>query len=113
LVTHNIPDKFIPYILKDPKAAVNYARQLNKRIPEAEKIIRQDVPSAYAYADGIIKGRWPEAEDIIKKDNFYNVSYARNVIKNKWPEAEPFIVTDKSVKNFYNKFLKSIGLDPI
>ena len=71
--------------------AYDKAKKAQKRFPELEPDIIQDVNIAYLYAKNVIKGRWYEAEPTIMQSPLYTCIYARDVIKGRWPEGEPII----------------------
>ena len=76
-----------PYLIKDPRWAFYYARDIIKgRWKEAEQYIIEDSGWSYWYARDIIKGRWIEAEQHIINDSASVYLYARDVIKGKLPE---------------------------
>lgn len=74
-----------------------------RRWPEAEPYIMRDPKSAIYYARDFIKGRWPEAEPIIMRDPLSACYYARNVIGGRWPEAEPIIMNNHDAYRLYNE----------
>jgi hypothetical protein len=104
----NILKGLEPILIKEPFAAVRYAKEVIKgRWPEAEPTILQDPPSSYYYALNVIKGRWPEAEPGILQKPVDAYLYALNVIKGRWPEAEPTILLDPfSAVGYANNVIK-------
>ena len=84
-----------PYIMKDPIYAYKYVTDiLGTRWVEAEPYIMLDAESAYSYAKNILKGRWYEAEPYIMKDPYSAYLYAERIIGGRWKEAEPYIMKD-------------------
>ena len=88
--------------------AVNVAKMIKTRWPEAEPIILKDPYSAYEYAKEIIKGRWPEAEPTISKNSLAAYYYARDVIKGRWPQGEKAINRKHYFKRGYQHFLANL-----
>jgi hypothetical protein len=86
---------------KNSNLLMNYARNVNRPWPEAEKYIMKDSENALEYAQYILKARWPEAEPYIMSDAWNAYDYAMHVIKGPWPEAEPIIIQDTDVANHY------------
>jgi len=90
--------KLEPAIMKDPRYAYWYARDILKRPwPEAEPYIMKDPEYACYYARDVLKRRWPEAEPYIMKDPMQAYWYADIVLNDRWPEAEPYIMKDKHI----------------
>lgn len=90
-----------PYkkLIKDPKAACAYAKDIIKgRFEEAEPYIAKDAESAFLYTRLVLNPlgieRWPEAEKYIMKEPTWATSYAARVLDRRWPEAEPYIMKD-------------------
>jgi len=100
--------KLEPAIMKDPKYAYYYVRDVLKRPwPEAEPVIIKDPTVAADYASDVLKRRWPDAEPYIMKDPQWAYSYVRSVLKRAWPEAEPYIMKDPIWWNQYKKMFKN------
>lgn len=93
-----------PYkkLIKDPKAAYVYAKDIIKgRFEEAEPYIAKDAESAFYYTRLVLNPlgieRWPEAEKYIIKEPAWATSYAACVLGRRWLEAEPRIMKDASI----------------
>jgi hypothetical protein len=98
-----------PCIMKDPKSAYYYARDLIKeRWIDAEPFIMKDEFYTYMYAKDIIKGRWIAAEEVIIKDPQYAYMYARYVIKGRWIEAEEVIIQAPYYLDRYKEFSNTV-----
>jgi hypothetical protein len=112
-ITKELQPKVEAGILNDPNFACAYALKKWERWPEFEakyKSWRYWHPAnSYAYAQGLIKGRWLSAESSIKKDPRYAYEYAKNILakdpkwlskpnheNGRWPEAEEYIKRDAS-----------------
>lgn len=79
-----------PYIAKDPKAAVGYARQVVKKPwPEGEEAIARDGQCSLDYAVYIIKGRWPPGEKAIAKNADRSMEYAQDILSSEEPLDGP------------------------
>lgn len=100
-----MPDK------SDPALWYHRAREFQRRIGEAERVIIENKAAmvAYLYAKDIIKGRWPEAESFISSDPHVAYLYAKDIIKGRWPEAENYILADSTYGEKYIDFLRQIG----
>lgn len=78
------------------------------------KLILTDAHASTLYALHILKGPVPRAaEKIIATEPMCSLSYARSVLHKPFPLGEPAIKTDEFFLDEYNKFLKSIGHEPI
>lgn len=79
-------------VMKSPKWAVKYARDIMKhRFLEAEPYIKKNADWAYEYAIDVIQGPWLEAEPVIASEPRTAAEYALWVLKKRWKEAEPVI----------------------
>ena len=88
-------------IKNNPRSALKYAQQLNRRTPELEPVILKDATASISYAYSVLKQRWPEAEPLILKNASDSVWYAENVLKKRWPEAEPLILKNSNAAVYY------------
>lgn len=88
-------------IKNNPRSALRFAQQLNRRVPELEPIILKDATASMSYAYAILKQRWPEAEPLILKNAEDSSWYAENVLKKRWPEAEPLILKSSNAAVHY------------
>jgi len=63
------PNYLSPY---NPYYWFQYVREINnnKRLPEAEHLIMRDAELAAQYAYWILQRRWPEAEKVIKQSSY-------------------------------------------
>lgn len=140
-VTIDKPQRHLePFILKHPKQAYLYAKQiLKRRWKKAENtiLLGSDASHAraeymYLYAKNVLKRRWKEAEKILIKTAEEAVGYywsndardklalyAKNVIKGRWKEAESFIAKSNTIEiylsvlddNSLNEFRNMITLE--
>lgn len=101
-------------IATDPLEAHDYAYDVIKgRFPEGEKAIATDGQLALSYAIDIVKGRFPEGEKAIASDAETAYEYARNVLKGRFPEGEPTILKDTITHEAYNQYLSRINIPPV
>jgi len=97
------------YIIKDPKAAMYYAKYSlpHKRWPELEKLIIKEPELIYDYAKNNLLHRWLEAEPNLLKDVMTAIGYASDFGIIKWPNLEKEIIKrkDKQAALLYMKFV--------
>ena len=62
--------EIIRFLGTDPYTLNEFAKTINRRIPEAEQIIAQQPGLAFDYAKHVIKGRFPAGEPAIAKSTF-------------------------------------------
>lgn len=97
------------YIIKDPKAALYYAKYSmpDGKWPELEKLIIHDPELIYDYANNNLRHRWVEAEPNLLKKPHTALSYASDFGIIKWPNLEKEILKhkDKAAAFLYSKFV--------
>lgn len=108
-----------PFILKQPKSAYFYAKQvLKKPWEDAEEIILEDPEYSYLYAKNLLKKRWEQAEqrmlELADDQDLYGTYgrqkaretlalYAKHVIKGRWKEAESFIAQSSNLGDYADR----------
>lgn len=85
------------YIIKDPKAALHYAKYSmpGKKWPELEKLIIHDPVLIFDYTKNALGYRWEEAEPNLVKDVYSAIGYARDFGIIKWPNLVNEIMKHK------------------
>jgi hypothetical protein len=95
-------------VLKDPQAALRYARHIVKgRWPEAEPLFAGSPLWAYAYAKRVLNRRWRMGERAIQTSPVICIVYITDVVQSIWSQGERAILQDPLCAAIYAaKWLK-------
>jgi hypothetical protein len=94
------------YLIKKPNAICDYAGINNRRFIKHEKYLIKSNHAAY-YAAYIMKSRFKKAEPHIMATPMIAVWYARYVIKGRWKKAEPYILkSSRATITYLNHVVK-------
>jgi len=92
------------------RASYDRARQLGRRLIQAETCIARSAEWSYEYARNVLQGRFPAGEATIAQSAEYSFKYAEFVLEGRFPAGEKAICSDYWWMKSYHDFLASIIL---